>query len=79
MLRQIAAAIHALNAELTDRHAASAHLREFAQAEAGKIGVAELARRLGTDPSNLRKAIDGTRKFGLELQQAVRRYDAADQ
>jgi DNA polymerase family B len=74
MLRQIAAATHALNAERTDRLAASARLREVAQAEAQKIGIAELARRLGSDPSNLRKAINGTREFGLELQRAARRY-----
>jgi hypothetical protein len=49
-------------------------LREFAQAEGQKIGIVELARRLGTDSSNLRKAIIGTRDFGLELQSAARRY-----
>jgi transposase-like protein len=74
MLRQIAAATHALSADATDRRAASARLREFAQAEAQRIGIAELARRLGVDPSNLRKAINGTREFGLELQSAARRY-----
>ena len=78
MLRQIAAATHALTAEWTDRRAASARLREFAQTEAQKIGVPELARRIGTDPSNLRKAINGTREFGLELQWAVRRYGSGD-
>ena len=78
MLRQIAAAIHALSAERTDRRAASARLREFAQVEAQKIGVAELARRLGLDPSNLRKAINGTREFGLKLEQALRRYRGGD-
>jgi hypothetical protein len=74
MLRQIAAATHTLSAERTDRLARSTRLREFAQAEARKIGLAELARRLGLDPSNLRKAINGTREFGLELQRAARRY-----
>jgi transcriptional regulator with XRE-family HTH domain len=74
MLRQIAAATHALRAERTDRLATSTHLREFAQEEARKIGVVELARRLAVDPSNLRKAINGTREFGLELQRATRRY-----
>jgi DNA polymerase elongation subunit (family B) len=76
MLRQIVAATHALSTERTDRLATSTRLREFAQAEARKIGLAELARRLGSDPSNLRKAINGTREFGLELEWAVRRYDA---
>ena len=74
MLRQIAAATHALSAERTDRRADSARLREVAKTEAQKIGVAELARRLGADPSNLRKAITGTRQFGLELQRTVRRH-----
>jgi transcriptional regulator with XRE-family HTH domain len=78
MLRQIAAATHALSAERTDRHAASARLGEFAQAEAQKIGIAKLARRLGTDPSNLRKAINGEREFGLELQRMMRRYGSGD-
>jgi transcriptional regulator with XRE-family HTH domain len=74
MLRQIAAATHALSAERTDRLATYTRFREFAQAETRKIGLAELARRLGSDPSNLRKAINGTREFGLELQRAARRY-----
>jgi hypothetical protein len=73
-LRQIAAATHVLSAERADRFAASTRLREFAQPEARRIGLAELARRLGSDPSNLRKAINGTREFGLELQAAARRY-----
>jgi transcriptional regulator with XRE-family HTH domain len=74
MLRQISAATHALIAERTDRFATSASLREFARAEAQKIGIVELARRVGSDPSNLRKAINGTREFGLELQRATRLY-----
>jgi transcriptional regulator with XRE-family HTH domain len=74
MLRKIAAAAHALNAERTDRLAASTRLREFAKTEAQTVGIAELARRLGSDPSNLRKAINGTREFGHELQRAARRY-----
>jgi hypothetical protein len=78
MLRQIAAATHALSTEATDRRAVSGRLREFAQAEAQRIGIAELARRLGADPSNLRKAISGTREFGLELQSAARRYRSED-
>jgi hypothetical protein len=36
--------------------------------------MAELARRLVTDPSNLRKAINGDREPGLELAKAMRRY-----
>jgi hypothetical protein len=75
-LRQIAAATHALSAERTDRRAVSARLREVAKTEAQKIGVSELARQLGTDPSNLQKAITGTRGFSLELEEAVRRYNA---
>jgi len=78
VLRRIAAAIHALRAEASDRRAASARIRQLAQAAAQKIGIAEFARRLGTDPSNLRKAINGTRAFGLELQQALRRYGGGD-
>jgi hypothetical protein len=74
ILRQIAAASQALTAERTDRLATSTRLREFAQAEARKIGLAELARRLGAHPSNLRKAINGTREFGLKLQGIARRY-----
>jgi transcriptional regulator with XRE-family HTH domain len=74
LLRQIAAATHALSVEACDQRAASVRIREFAQAEARKIGIVELARRLGADPSNLRKAINGTREFGLELQSAARRY-----
>jgi len=74
VLRRIAAAAHALTTEASDRRAASARLRELAKTEAQKIGVAELARRLGADPSNLRKAINGAREFGLELQRALRRY-----
>ena len=74
MLRQIAAATQVLSAERTDRRAVSARLREVAKTEAQKIGIAELARRLGTDPSNLRKAINGTRELGLEVQRAVRQY-----
>jgi hypothetical protein len=42
------------------------------------IGVTELARRLGTDPSNLRKAIDGAREFGSELKCTMRRYRGGD-
>jgi NADH/NAD ratio-sensing transcriptional regulator Rex len=49
------------------------YLRELAKTEAQRIGVAELARRINADPSNLRKAINGEREFGLELQRAVRR------
>jgi transcriptional regulator with XRE-family HTH domain len=78
ILRQIAAAIHALAVEAGDRRAASARLREFAQAEAQRIGIAELARRLGVDPSNLRKAMSGEREFGLELQRAMRLYRPKD-
>jgi transcriptional regulator with XRE-family HTH domain len=74
MLRQIAAATHALSAERTGGLATSTRFREFAHAEARKIGLAELARRLAVDPSNLRKAITGARAFGLELQRATRRY-----
>jgi hypothetical protein len=74
LLRQISGAVRVLSVERTDRLAASGRLREFAQEEARKIGLAELARRLGSDPSNLRKAINGTREFGLELQRAARRY-----
>ena len=74
ILRQISAATHALIAERTDRLATSASLHEFARAEAQKIGIVELARRVGSDPSNLRKAINGTREFGLELQRATRLY-----
>jgi transcriptional regulator with XRE-family HTH domain len=60
VLRQIAAATHALENERTDRRDASERLREVAKTKAQKIGVSELARRLGADPSNLRKAISGT-------------------
>ncbi len=74
VLRQIAAATHTLSGERTDRLAASSRLREVAQAETRKIGLAELARRLGSDASNLRKAINGRREFGFELQRAARRY-----
>ena len=74
VLRRIAAAIHALTAEASDRRAASARLREFAETEARKIGHSELARRLGVDPSNLRKAITGERELGLEMAQAIRHY-----
>jgi AraC-like DNA-binding protein len=78
VLQRIAAAAHALTTEASDRRAASARIREFAQAEAKKIGVAELARRLGSDPSNLRKAINGAREFGLGLERMVRRYGSGD-
>jgi hypothetical protein len=74
ILRQIAAATHTLSAERTDRRARSARLREAAKTEAQKIGVAELARRLGIDPSNLRKAIKGERQLLLDLQRALDRY-----
>ena len=77
ILRQVAAASHALTAEQTDRQAASARVCELVKTEAHKIGVSELARRLGTDPSNLQKAIKGERGFGLELEQALRRYFSA--
>ena len=73
ILRQIAAATHALSAERTDRRAASARVRELAKTAAQKIGVTELARRLGGDPSNLQKAIKGKRGFGLESEQALKR------
>jgi transcriptional regulator with XRE-family HTH domain len=69
VLRRITAAIHALRSEASERRTASTRLREFAATEARKIGIAELARRLGADPSNLRKAINGAREFGLELEQ----------
>ena len=42
------------------------------------LGLAELARRIGADPSNLRKAINGEREFGLALERALRRYGGAD-
>jgi hypothetical protein len=58
----------------TDRRAASDRLREVAKTEVQTIGVAELARLLGVDVSNLRKAVTGTREFGLELKQALQRY-----
>lgn len=74
MLRQIAAASHGLKIEAAVRRVASAHLRELMKTEAQRIGVVELARRLGSDPSNLRKAINGMREFSLELQRMVRRY-----
>jgi hypothetical protein len=78
MLRQIAAAIHALSAERTDRLTMSTSVREIAKTEAEKIGIAEFARRLRTDPSNLRKAINGAREFGLELERPLRRYGGGD-
>jgi transcriptional regulator with XRE-family HTH domain len=74
MLRQLAAAAHALKTEASERQTTSIRLREFAEAEARKIGVGELARRLGADPSNLRKAINGERELGLEVAHAIRRY-----
>ena len=74
ILRKIAAATNALSGEASDRRSATVRLRELAKTEAQRIGIAELARRLETDPSNLRKAINGTREFGLEVQTAVRRY-----
>jgi len=49
-------------------------LRPIAATEAQKIGLAELARRIGADPSNLGKAINGEREFGLKLEQALRRF-----
>jgi hypothetical protein len=61
-----------------ERRALSARLREYAKTEAQKIGVAQLARRLGTDPSNLRKAINGAREFGSDLHRAMRRYCGGD-
>ena len=78
ILRQIAAATHALTVEQTDKHAASTRLREVAQAEARGIGLAELARRLNSDPSNLTKAISGTREFGHQSQDAMRCYHPED-
>lgn len=57
ILRRMPTAIHALRLERSDRHTVSDRLRELAKTEAQKIGIAELARRLGADPSNLRKAI----------------------
>jgi hypothetical protein len=77
-LRQIVAAADALRAEASERSTASACLREFAETEARKIGIAELARRHDVDPSNLRKAIIGEREFGAELEQALRRYGGGD-
>jgi hypothetical protein len=74
LVRQIAAAAHALKMEASDRRSGSARIRRLARAEVQKIGMAELARRLVTDPSNLRKAINGDREPGLELAQAIRRY-----
>src|SRR5208337_3822618 len=74
VIRRITAAIHALRSEASERRTASARLRQFAATEVRKIGIAELARRLSTDPSNLRKAINGTRHFGSELWRAMRRY-----
>jgi hypothetical protein len=78
ILWQIAVATHALSAEQTDRRAVSARLRALAETAVQKIGLTELARRLDTDPSNLRKALNGTREFGLVLQRAVRRYGGGD-
>jgi transcriptional regulator with XRE-family HTH domain len=74
LLQQIAATTHALGAEQNDLRAVSTRLRGIAQTEVEKIGVSEFARRIDTDPSNLRKAISGERKFGLKLQKAVRLY-----
>jgi transcriptional regulator with XRE-family HTH domain len=74
LLRQIAAATHALRAEQNDLRAVSTRLRGIAKTEVERIGVSEFARRIDTDPSNLRKAISGEREFGLELQRAVRLY-----
>ena len=74
MLRQIAAATHALSAERTDRHATSARLREFAQAEARKIGLAELARRLGATLPTCEKQSMVRESLGSKLQQALRRF-----
>jgi hypothetical protein len=78
VLRRIATAAHAQKTEAADRRATSARLRELAKTEGRKIGVAELARRLSADPSNLRKAINGEREFGLKLEQALRRNGGAE-
>jgi hypothetical protein len=78
LLRRIAAASHALKIEAAERRASSDQLREHAKAEIQKVGVAELARRLEVDPSNLRKAINGARELSLELQSAARRYRPQD-
>jgi transcriptional regulator with XRE-family HTH domain len=74
ILRQIAAAAHTLKAEAAERSAAFGRLRELAKTEAERISVVQLARRTDADPSNLRKAINGEREFGLKLEQALRRY-----
>jgi hypothetical protein len=78
MFRQIAQAIHALKVEQADRRAASDRLRKVARTEMQRMGVAEFARRIGTDPSSLQKAIKGERKFGLELAQLLQRYSRLD-
>jgi hypothetical protein len=67
-----------LRSEASERRTASTRLREFAATEARKIGIAEFARRVEADPSNLRKAINGERQFGLDLQRQLRRYRGGD-
>jgi hypothetical protein len=50
-------ALHALKAEAIERNSARIGLLELAKSEARKIGIAEFARRLQVDVSNLQKAV----------------------
>jgi DNA-binding Xre family transcriptional regulator len=69
-LTKIVAGIATQNAEMAE----VTKLRELAKAEIAEIGLAEFAKRLNCDPSNLAKSISARRKIGAQLKGKISNY-----
>ena len=72
--RNFLQAIGTLNAEYTDFEVRKAALLKQAEEEIGRIGLKLFASRIGTDSSNLSKALKGRRVSNAKLMDHITRY-----
>ena len=73
-LQRISRIVTAINSRRNQENNQNAELLKLANAEIRKIGLAEFARRLGFNPSNLAKMVSGKRAHSDSLVKVLKVY-----
>jgi hypothetical protein len=73
-LQRISRIVVTINSKLNQENRQNAALTKLANAEIRKIGLAEFARRLGFNSSNLAKMVSGKRSLSGSLQELLKAY-----
>jgi hypothetical protein len=76
LLQRISGHVGRINARLNEENRLTLDLRRLARKEVRKIGIAEFARRLNLDPSNLSRAVKSNKTLPASVRDALQEYFA---